>query len=232
MKMPSQIFSRTVLAISLYVLPVLTQDFAREEDTPSCQLPSGKAALCVTISQCGHLTSLIGNLQQPLPRDVGLLIRDSFFCGSFGGSVSVCCPLDGLVSPVGRPQVADRGTCEMQAGEEAECVKYSSCSPFVQMMVNLKKPLHPAVPSMVRSSFLCGLDESSGQKLPKICCPSAALAAKQKPTVTTTTTTTTPVPVPENKYSNHPGKQLLRNFKLEVIRVGEHDLDKDIDCAG
>jgi len=301
MKMPSKIYSRTVLAILLYVLPVLTQDFAREEDTPSCQLPSGKAALCVTISQCGHLTSLIGNLQQPLPRDVGLLIRDSFFCGSSGGSVSVCCPLDGLVSPVGRPQVADRGTCEMQAGEEAECVKYSSCSPFVQMMVNLKKPLHPAVPSMVRSSFLCGLDESSGQKLPKICCPSAALAAKQKPTVTTTTTTTTttPLPVPENKYSNHPGKQLLadesscgisspigrivggqdalmgqypwlvnlgyrqqgkpatlfkcggtligrqhvltaahcvtelpRNFKLEVIRVGEHDLDKDIDCAG
>jgi hypothetical protein len=68
----------------------------------------------------------------------------------------------GLVTPVVQPQVRNRGTCEMQEGEEAECVKYSSCSPFVQMMVNLKKPLHPAVPSMVRSGFLCGIDDSTG----------------------------------------------------------------------
>eukprot|EP00092_Neocalanus_flemingeri_P046968 GFUD01053047.1.p1 GENE.GFUD01053047.1~~GFUD01053047.1.p1 ORF type:complete len:457 (-),score=101.46 GFUD01053047.1:210-1580(-) len=292
------IFSRRMFAkllpICIHFICITAQDFAREEETPSCQLPSGKAAVCVTISQCGHLTSLIGNLQQPLPRDVGLLIRDSFFCGSTAGSVSVCCPLDGLVSPVGRPQVRNRNTCEMQEDVEAECVKYSSCSPFVQMMVNLKKPLHPAVPSMVRSSFLCGIDDSTGQKLPKVCCPSAALAVKQKPV----STTETPEPeVPENKYSNHPGKKLLaedascgisnpkvrivggqdapigaypwlvnlgykqegkpqtlfkcggtligrryvltaahcvtelpRNFKLKVIRVGEHDLDQDIDC--
>eukprot|EP00091_Calanus_sinicus_P023590 TRINITY_DN8042_c0_g1_i2.p1 TRINITY_DN8042_c0_g1~~TRINITY_DN8042_c0_g1_i2.p1 ORF type:complete len:113 (-),score=20.42 TRINITY_DN8042_c0_g1_i2:62-400(-) len=87
------------LVLLINFLHVHAQDFAREEEIPSCQLPSGKAAVCVAISQCGHLTSLIGNLQQPLPRDVGLLIRDSFFCGSSGGSVSVCCPLDGLVSP-------------------------------------------------------------------------------------------------------------------------------------
>eukprot|EP00090_Calanus_glacialis_P037752 TRINITY_DN6531_c0_g1_i2.p1 TRINITY_DN6531_c0_g1~~TRINITY_DN6531_c0_g1_i2.p1 ORF type:complete len:493 (-),score=122.35 TRINITY_DN6531_c0_g1_i2:89-1567(-) len=284
------------LTLLINFFHVHAQDFARQEEIPSCQLPSGKAALCVAISQCGHLTSLIGNLQQPLPRDVSLLIRDSFFCGSSGGSVSVCCPLDGLVSPAGRPQVRNRGTCEMQGGEEAECVKYSSCSPFVQMMVNLKKPLHPAVPSMVRSSFLCGIDDSTGQKLPQICCPSAALAVKQKPP----TTTEEPEPVThKNKYSNHPGKRLLadesscgisspigrivggqdalmgqypwlvnlgyrqegkpqtlfkcggtlignrhvltaahcvtelpRNFKLKVIRVGEHDLDKEIDCDG
>lgn len=286
----------TYLTIFIPLLIVSAQDFARELETPSCQLPSGKAAVCVAISQCGHLTSLIGNLQQPLPRDVGLLIRDSFFCGSSEGSISVCCPLDGLVSPIGRPQVRDRNTCEMQEGEEAECVKYSSCSPFVQMMVNLKKPLHPAVPSMVRSSFLCGIDDSTGQKLPKVCCPSAALSVKQKPIVTTQE----PEPdTPTNKYSNHPGKRLLaeetscgisspigrivggqdaplgrypwlvnlgykqdgkdqtlfkcggtligtslvltaahcvtelpRSFKLKVIRVGEHDLDNDVDCTG
>jgi len=282
-----------VLIIMVSLLSVYAQDFAREEDIPSCQLPSGKAAVCVPIAKCGHLTSLIGNLQQPLPRDVGLLIRDSFFCGANGGAVSVCCPLDGLVSPVGRPQVRDRGTCQMQEGEGAECVKYSSCSPFVQMMINLKKPLHSAVPSMVRSSFLCGLDDSTGQKLPKVCCPSAALSVKPKPVVATTEST------PENRYSNHPGKSILadenncgiahpagrivggqdavlgqypwlvnlgyqqegrantlfkcggtligkqhvltaahcvtelpRNFKLKVIRVGEHDLDKEEDCDG
>jgi len=213
--------------------------------------------------------------------------------------VSVCCPLDGLVSPVGRPQVRDRNSCEMQEDVEAECVKYSSCSPFVQMMVNLKKPLHPAVPSMVRSSFLCGIDDSTGQKLPKVCCPSAALAAKQKPKVVTEAPLAPEPTTPENKYANHPGKRLLaddtscgisspigrivggqdapigrypwlvnlgykqegkdqtlfkcggtligmrhvltaahcvtelpRSFKLAVIRVGEHDLDQDVDCTG
>merc|ERR1719367_2611562 len=185
----------------------------------------------------------------------------------------------------------------MQEGEEAECVKYSSCSPFVQMMVNLKKPLHPAVPSMVRSSFLCGLDESTGQKLPKICCPSAALAVKPKPQVTPAESTAPEEPI--NKYSNHPARQLLadgascgisntdlrivggqdaqmgqfpwlvnlgyrqagkgdtlfkcggtligpkhvitaahcvtdlpRGFQLTKVRVGEHDLDSDVDCDG
>lgn len=297
--MSGKAITKACLALLLNFWPVFTQDFAREEEIKSCQLPSGKAAVCVAISECGHLTSLIGNLQQPLPRDVGLLIRDSFFCGSSGGRVSVCCPLDGLVSPVGRPQVQDRGTCEMQEGEDAECVKYSSCSPFVQMMVNLKKPLHPAVPSMVRSSFLCGLDESTGQKLPKICCPSAALSVNQKPPVTESPAPAPATDIPEHKYSNHPARKLLaddascgisnpigrivggqdalmgqypwlvnlgyqqqgkpgtlfkcggtligsryvltaahcvtelpRNFKLEVIRVGEHDLDKDIDCDG
>jgi len=79
-----------VLIILVNMLSIYAQDFAREEDIPSCQLPSGKAAVCVPIAKCGHLTSLIGNLQQPLPRDVGLLIRDSFFCGANGGAVSVC----------------------------------------------------------------------------------------------------------------------------------------------
>ena len=68
-----------LLTLLINFLEVSAQDFAREEELPSCQLPSGKAAVCVAISQCGHLTSLIGNLQQPLPRDVGLLIRDLFW---------------------------------------------------------------------------------------------------------------------------------------------------------
>merc|ERR1719483_1352181 len=168
---------KTVIVVVMSVVTV-AQGFTRPNDTPSCQLPSGKAALCVPIQECGHLTNLIGNLRKPLPRDVALIIRDSFFCGHNDGVVHVCCPLDGLVSPdTGeRPFVPDRETCQMQEGVAAECVRYSKCSPFVQMMINLKKPLHPSVPSMVRSSYLCGIDEIEGKRLPKICCPSAALA--------------------------------------------------------
>jgi len=191
------------------------QDLSQPSDPSSCQLASGKAALCVPIPQCGHLTNLIGNLQQPLPRDVALLIRDSFFCGFSQDIVSVCCPVDGLVTevPPQRPSVRDRGTCAMQGGVAAECVQYAACSPFVQMMINLKKPLHPAVPSMVRSSWLCGVDETENKRIPKICCPSEALAVaagnNQVSSTSSSSTETSTVAGPSSKYSNHPARRML-----------------------
>ena len=143
-----------------------------------------------------------------------------------------------------------------------------------------------------RSSFLCGTDANSDRVVPKICCPSAALTANQKPEPETSTPSE-----PENKYQSHPGFQLIadkascgksgvhgrivggqnapmgkfpwlvnlgyqqdskgekvfkcggsligprhivtaahcvtqlpRGFVLTTIRVGEHDLDKEVDC--
>ena len=72
----------------------------------------------------------------------------------------------------------DRGYCQLQAGLEAECVLYSKCSPFVEMMANLRKPLPPSTSTLISSSFLCGAteDEEAGKKYPNICCPSAALS--------------------------------------------------------
>ena len=125
----------------------------------SCHLPAGDPGLCVEISRCGHLTKLIANLQKPFPRDVSLLIRDSFLCGSSGASVAVCCPRDGLVTPVtpepetDSPEPVPRRSepeCAMQAGAGAQCVTYSQCSPFVQLLINIKKPLDPVVPAMIR----------------------------------------------------------------------------------
>merc|ERR1719309_1500783 len=52
-------------------------------------------------------------------------------------------------------------------------------------------------------------DESTGQKLPKICCPSAALSVNQKPPVTESPPPAPATDIPENKYSNHPARQLL-----------------------
>lgn len=279
------------------------QDFERPSELSSCQLASGKAAFCVPIQECGHLTNLIGNLQKPLPRDVALLIRDSFFCGQNEGVVQVCCPLDGLVTQDStvRPSVPDRGTCGMQDGVPAECVQYNVCSPFVQMMINLKKPLHPAVPSMVRSSYLCGIEETENKRIPKICCPSEALAVSGSIQESSSPKTEKMTEGdPSNRYTQLPGRARLapedscgrssplgrivggqdapmgaypwlvnlgykqegrssqtlfkcggtlignrhvltaahcvtdlpRSFKLSVIRVGEHDLDKDLDCIG
>ena len=64
---------------------------------PACHLPTGSPGLCVPLGQCGHLTSLLGNLQPPLAKDVALLIRESFFCDRTDGGVQVCCPVQGII---------------------------------------------------------------------------------------------------------------------------------------
>ena len=149
----------TTLCVMMLILVYLMMVSVASGQEASCQLPAGDAGLCVKITRCGHLTKLISNLRKPFPRDVSLLIRDSFLCGSHGSSVSVCCPRDGLVTPVTEdpnqksPLTASRRSqsdCAMQAGAEAECVTYSQCSPFVQLLVNIKKPLDPVVPAMIR----------------------------------------------------------------------------------
>ena len=173
-------------------LPAALSQLTRPTDVPSCHLPAGRAAVCVPIAACSHLASLVGNLRAPLPRDVALLIRDSFFCSGTGPAVQVCCPVEGLVSPAdARPQVNDRPGCAIQDGP-ADCVPYNACSPFVQLLTNLKKPLHPVVPALVRSSYLCGSQtDDAGRHLPKVCCPSAALVAQEQ------------AEAPSHPYSSH-----------------------------
>merc|ERR1712020_89001 len=154
------------LVLLIALLPSTLPQLTRPTDVPSCHLPAGRAAVCVPIAACSHLASLVGNLRAPLPRDVALLLRDSFFCSGTGSGVQVCCPVEGLVSPSSaRPQVRDRPDCAIQDGP-AECVAYNVCSPFVQLLSNLKKPLHPVVPTMVRSSYLCGREEDSSGSTP------------------------------------------------------------------
>jgi hypothetical protein len=290
----------TICTLYIFILSLLpfTQAFTTPESTPVCHLPTGKAAFCVPLQECGHVMGLIRNLQRPLPSDVALLLRESFFCSSSRrGGVSVCCPLDGLVTPAeNRPDVPDRDDCEMQGESPAECVLYNQCSPFTQLLGNLRRPFPPAVPSIIRSSYLCGIDSSTGQRLPKICCPSGALQAQE------TATTTQPPPEtttePADPYHAHPGRaklasnddcgltlgtrivngrdaelgefpwlvnlgysssrspgkplfkcggtlvgsqyvltaahcvtELPRGFSLSVVRVGEHDLSRDVDCT-
>ena len=77
------------------LLPSSLSQLTRPTDVPSCHLPAGRAAVCVPIAACSHLASLVGNLRAPLPRDVALLLRDSFFCSGTGSGVQVCCPVEG-----------------------------------------------------------------------------------------------------------------------------------------
>jgi len=197
----------SLLLLLVCSVPSLSQ-LVRPSDVPSCHLPAGRAGVCVPVGACSHLSSLISNLQAPLPRDVSLLLRDSYFCSGSGAGVQVCCSVDGLLDPSSaQPQIKDRPGCSIQTGP-AECVPYASCSPFVQMLSNLKKPLHPAVPALVRSSYLCGTSQDdSGQTVPNVCCPSAALAALTTPT---TTPTTSSISSPSrHPYSSHPGLAIL-----------------------
>ena len=50
-----------------------------------CRVPTGKSGFCVPQNQCIYIQDLIKNLQKPLPGDVALYIKDSFFCPKEAG---------------------------------------------------------------------------------------------------------------------------------------------------
>ena len=65
------------------------------------------------------------------------------------GVREVCCPVEGIVpSPATRPEIepGPAGECGLQGGGPAECVLYSACTPFVQLLVNLQVEM-PWLPS-------------------------------------------------------------------------------------
>ena len=208
-----------VLLLAWLVVSTVMSD----EAGPGCYLPTGSPGLCVPVGQCSHLTAMMANLQSPLPKDVALIIRESFFCGRLAGSVQVCCPPGGVLPPVSPPPLTqDRGHCELQEARPAQCVLYSQCSPFVEMMANLRKPLPPSTSSLIKSSFLCGATEEDGKKYPNICCPTAALRQPDNGEEG-------PEPEPESelqtrlhRYSDHPALSLLSDplCGVSVAKVG------------
>merc|ERR1711890_195375 len=108
----------------------------------------------------------------------------------------------------------------MQQGP-AECVLYNQCSPFTQLLTNLQRPLPPAVPKIIRSSYHCGLEseETTGNRLPRICCPSAALEAQKVEEAVTPEVDDTPEP--EDPFRDHPARKLLAsNEECGVVRLG------------
>merc|ERR1740128_798977 len=163
-----------------------------------CSLVSGKPGGCVPLYNCNLLLELIKNLQKPLPKDVGILIKDSFFCGLEKGKIGVCCPaadVKDIPQITQEKEQTDVAQCTYQEGSLGSCVEYTKCFPFIQLLQNLRKPLPPAVPQIMREVYLCGRDGGTG--IPKICCPNDGIvdqkhsgALKKPPTTTTTTTTT------------------------------------------
>ena len=149
-----------------------------QSQPPGCYLPTARPATCVPISQCVYMQKLIANLQKPLPSDVSLLIRESFFCGSAHGQVSVCCPVDGLGTRLGEvPGRPHKHSCHFQDHLQSSCVTYNQCLPFAHLVANLRKPILPAVGSIVRSAYMCGFSDQEGHVVPKVCCPSEGIVA-------------------------------------------------------
>jgi len=187
--------------------------------SPGCYLPTGRSGICIPISQCVYMQNLIANLQKPLPSDVSLLIRESFFCGSDRGTVSVCCPLDGLGNRLADvPTILDKNKCQFQDHKEASCVKYSQCLPFAHLIGNLKKPILPAIGSIVRSAYMCGFNDQTGNVVPKVCCPSDGFIAEEVMALSLSTTeeetentTEEPIPIKPEDLKDHPGRKYLAN---------------------
>ena len=62
-------------------------------------------------------------------------------------------------------------SCSFLSGG-GDCLRYPSCSPFLQLLQAVRKPIPALVGSLVRSSFICGLELELGQTVtPRVCCP-------------------------------------------------------------
>lgn len=109
--------------------------------------------------------------------------------------IQVCCPLDGINPPVlEKPKSEDlskganfnlililfqsyyeSGGCIAQNGENSTCVQYNRCSPFLQLLSNIKQPFPEEIPELMKGSLLCDLHMSVGRNIPFICCPTKAV---------------------------------------------------------
>lgn len=168
-----------------------------------CFVPTGKGSFCVPLSQCPYVSDLVKNLKKPIAKDVALVINDSFFCPkqSSRDPIEICCPFDGIEPPLDeKPGFPDKNECLTQTGKQASCALYNDCSPFLQLLLGLQKPIPPTLPKLMRGSWLCGFENVAGFNLPKICCPDEAIIKRDNnpstTTSTTTTTTTTVSPFP------------------------------------
>ena len=99
-------FYQFQMAYSQKIVHLLTPD--RPEVLLPCHTPTGKASFCVPLERCEELSSLITNLQKPIPGDVGKYIKESFFCQS---SNKVCCHFHSIINPrmTDRPPIRNRG---------------------------------------------------------------------------------------------------------------------------
>jgi len=207
-------------ALTPLVLLLLLHNCLSSEDLKECRMVSGKPGLCVPIRRCSALVELINNLQKPLPQDVGLLLRESFFCGAKDGSVLTCCPREGVLhgGQVRAGQMVDKGRCQLQYDGPASCVPYTQCDPFSMMLTNLRKPFPLAVPLIMKEVYACGKHINDlGNSVPKVCCPNAALTPKEiedanrfgshppPPPPSPSPAPTTPAPPPSHGYEDHPG---------------------------
>ena len=126
-----------------------------------------------------------------ITKNIATLVKDSFFCPKENGQIQICCPFDGIEpAPDRKPVIPDKDECGTQTGQPATCTVYNKCNPFLELLINLKKPIPPSLPKLMQGSWLCGFENVGGFNLPQICCPNDAIK-KDKPSTTVVSTTTT-----------------------------------------
>lgn len=178
------------LARSQFIIDESNDRFRPTERLRPCHLPRGEGSFCVGIDRCPLITTLIEYLRKPLPGDVALIIRDSYFCPKFNPDdpqepQTVCCPFRGIEPPPKRlPTFRNKENCSFQNGVPAVCTLYDTCSPILQLLTNLRQPFPSDVPNLMQASILCGAEVLGGFSVPKVCCPEAAVIAKGSSTTT------------------------------------------------
>ncbi|TRY72013.1 hypothetical protein TCAL_09603 [Tigriopus californicus] len=155
----------------------------QEDETPrSCNLPKGTPGFCVPLNRCTAINELVENLET-VTNDVRLYMQDSFQCppNPKKEGFEVCCAPELIVPALTvEPETVPRNSCAFQFDIPVTCAPFSECTPILQLIENIRRPIPQAIPILLQNSWLCGFEAIGGVSQPQVCCPNAVLKPKKK----------------------------------------------------
>eukprot|EP00095_Tigriopus_kingsejongensis_P009515 maker-scaffold624_size122968-snap-gene-0.24 protein:Tk09515 transcript:maker-scaffold624_size122968-snap-gene-0.24-mRNA-1 annotation:"serine protease easter precursor" len=201
------------------LLLCLAQCFTLPQDnTPrSCNLPKGTPGLCVPLAKCTHINALVESLVT-VTNDIRLYMQDSFQCPPNPGQpgFEVCCAVEAITPPTShKPTTKLLDKCTLQNNIPSSCAPFAECTPILQLIQNLKRPIPKAVPALLQNSWLCGFETVDGVSQPQVCCPDAVL--KQKPKTPATDPRRSLLPADNECGINNPVSERIVNGQDAIL---------------
>ncbi|XP_026480263.1 melanization protease 1-like [Ctenocephalides felis] len=80
-----------VLVAASFASSILAQDWVNPTASTSCTTPDSKRGTCINIASCAVLVQMLQNAPKPIPPEISSFLRRSQ-CGFEGSRPKVCCP--------------------------------------------------------------------------------------------------------------------------------------------